>query len=188
MDRAARPSPYRFVHETPRVGARVYIDARAQVSGAVELGDDVSIWPMAVLRGDVNRITVGPRSNIQDASVLHVTHESDWQPDGLPLVVGAEVTVAHAAILHACTIGDRCLIGMGAIVMDGAVLEPDSMIAAGALVPPGKTVRSGTLWRGNPARCVRDLTPGELENLRYNAQHYVRLKDRYLAGTGGERP
>jgi len=184
MSPEQRRSPYRFADETPRLGARVYVDPQAHVSGAVELGDDVSVWPMAVLRGDVNRIMVGARSNIQDASVLHVTHESAWQPAGMPLIVGADVTVAHAAVLHACTVGDRCLVGMGAIVMDGAVLEPDSIVAAGALVPPGKTVRSGTLWRGNPAQYVRDLSAREVERLVYNAQHYVRLKDRRLAGAG----
>ena len=182
MNPQPRRSPYRFAGETPRLGARVYVDPQAHVSGAVVLGDDVSVWPMAVLRGDVNRITVGARSNIQDGSVLHVTHESAWQPDGLPLIVGADVTLAHGAILHACTVGDRCLVGMGAIVMDGAVLEPDSMVAAGALVPPGRTVRSGTLWRGHPARFARELTASELENLVYSARHYVRLKDRRLAG------
>ena len=184
MTRAADPSPFRFADASPRVGARVYIDPRAHVSGAVELGDDVSIWPFAVLRGDVNRIEVGARSNVQDNSVLHVTHESAWQPEGVPLVIGTDVTIGHAAILHACTVGDRCLVGMGAIVMDGAVLEPDSMVAAGAVVPPGKTVGAGTLWRGNPARCARDLDRTEIERLHYSAAHYVRLKDRYLAEAG----
>ncbi|MEJ2399930.1 MAG: gamma carbonic anhydrase family protein [Xanthomonadales bacterium] len=185
MDPHRQRSPFRFAEATPRLGERVYIDPRAHVSGAVELGDDASVWPMAVLRGDVNRITIGARSNVQDNSVLHVTHESAWQPAGLPLIIGADVTIGHAAILHACTVGDRCLVGMGAIVMDGAVLEPESMVAAGALVPPGKTVRTGTLWRGNPARFARELTPSEIENLLYSARHYVRLKDRYLAGVNG---
>ena len=185
MNPGEKHSPFRFAEAAPQFGARVYVDPRAHVSGAVELGDDASVWPMAVLRGDVNRITVGARSNVQDNSVLHVTHESAWQPAGRPLLVGADVTVGHAAILHACTVGDRCLVGMGAIVLDGAVLEPDSMVAAGAVVPPGKTVRTGTLWRGNPARFARDLTGSEVENLVYSARHYVRLKDRYLAGAAG---
>ena len=171
---------FRFKDESPRLGARVHIDAHASVSGAVILADDVSVWPMAVVRGDVNRIRVGARSNIQDAAVLHVTHESAWQPDGLMLTMGEDVTVGHAAVLHACSIGNRCLVGMGAIVMDGAVLENDSIVAGGAVVPPGKVVRAGTLWRGNPARYVRDLSQGEVENLLYNARHYVRLKDLYL--------
>ena len=185
MNPHEKRSPFRFAEAAPRCGVRVFIDPQAHVSGAVELGDDASVWPMAVVRGDVNRITVGARSNVQDNSVLHVTHESAWQPDGMPLIIGEDVTIGHAAILHACTVGDRCLVGMGSIVMDGAVVEPDSMIAAGALVPPGKTVRSGTLWRGNPARFARDLTESEIEYLLYSARHYVRLKDRYLAGASG---
>ena len=171
---------YRFMREKPRLGQRVYIDDNAHVSGAVTLGDDVSIWPMAVMRGDVNRIIIGARSNVQDGSVLHVSHESAWQPHGLPLVLGDDVTIGHAAVLHACTIGDRCLVGMGAIVMDGAVLEPDSMVAGGSVVPPGKVVASGTLWRGNPARYARDLSPKEIANQLYSAHQYVRLKDLYL--------
>jgi len=186
MNRDETPSPFRFARATPRLGERVYIDPAAHVSGAVELADDVSIWPMAVLRGDVNRITVGARSNVQDNSVLHVTHESAWQPAGMPLLIGADVTVGHAAVLHACTVGDRCLVGMGAIVLDGAVLEPDSMVAAGAVVPPGKTVRSGTLWRGNPARYARDLEAREIQTLLYSARHYVRLKDLYLETRRGD--
>ena len=173
---------FRFMHEAPRFGERVFVDSAAVVSGDVSLGDDASVWPMAVVRGDVNRIVIGKRSNIQDGCVLHVTHESAWQPDGLPLLIGDDVTVGHAAVLHACTIGDRCLIGMGAIVMDGAVVESDSMSAGGAVVTPGKTVKSGTLWRGNPARFARDLSDREIERLLYSAHHYVRLKDRYLAG------
>jgi carbonic anhydrase/acetyltransferase-like protein (isoleucine patch superfamily) len=180
MNPANKKDIYRFMDRRPRVGARVYLDPMASVSGDVELGDDVSVWPMVVIRGDVNRIVIGARTNIQDGSILHVTHESHLQPKGMPLLIGADVTIGHGAILHACTVGDRSLVGMGASVLDGAVLEPDSMIAAGALIPPGKTVRSGTLWRGNPARFARDLTAREIADLEYNAAHYVRLKNRYL--------
>jgi len=172
---------YRFMQERPRLGDRVFIDRSAHVSGAVVLGDDVSVWPMAVLRGDVNRISVGARSNIQDGSVLHVTHESTAQPEGRALVVGADVTVGHAAILHACTIGDRCLIGMGAIVMDGVTVGPDSLVAGGAVVTPGTVVPPGTLWRGNPARQARELSAEEITYHAYSAAHYVRLKNLYLA-------
>ena len=166
--------------EQPQVGARVYIDDKASVSGSVVLGDDVSVWPMAVIRGDVNRIRIGARCNIQDGAVLHVTHESKWAPEGIPLVLGADITVGHGAILHACTIGERCLVGMGAIVMDGAVLENDCMVAAGAIVTPGTVVPSGTLWRGNPGRRARELREAEVQNLAYSARHYVRLKDQRL--------
>lgn len=171
---------YRFMLERPRLGKRVYIDRFASVTGAVTLGDDVSIWPMVAIRGDVNRVHIGARSNVQDGSVLHVTHESTAQPSGLPLIIGEDVTVGHAAILHACTIGDRCLIGMGAIVMDGAVLEADCLIAGGSVVTPRTVVPAGTLWRGNPARLARELSPDEIAYQAYSAAHYVRLKDRYL--------
>lgn len=167
----------------PQFGARVFVSAQAHVSGAVNLADDVSIWPMAVLRGDVNRITIGARSNIQDNAVLHVTHEGPDTPEGGPLVVAEDVTVGHGAILHACTIGPRCLVGMGTIIMDRAELEADVMIAAGAVVTPGTRVRSGTLWKGNPARLARELSGHEIDMLHYSAQHYVRLKDHYLART-----
>jgi carbonic anhydrase/acetyltransferase-like protein (isoleucine patch superfamily) len=180
MNSLENKNVYRFMNEHPQLGARVFIDPRASVTGSVLLGDDVSVWPMTVIRGDVNRITIGARSNIQDGCILHVTHEGPWQPDGLPLVIGEDVTVGHGAILHACTIGDRCLVGMGAIVMDGVVLEADSMVAGGAVVPPGKLVHSGTLWRGNPARQARELSESEIRNQAYSAHHYVRLKDLYL--------
>lgn len=170
------------MRERPRLGERVYVHDSAVLSGSVVLGDDVSVWPMVVIRGDVNSIRVGPRSNIQDACVLHVTHESAWQPAGLPLIIGESVTAGHGAILHACTIGDRCLIGMGAIVMDGVVLEADAMVAAGAIVTPGTVVPSGTLWRGNPARQGRELREEEITRLGYSADHYVRLKNLYLQG------
>ena len=170
---------YRFMRRQPRLGERVFVHESAVVSGDVTLGDDASVWPTSVIRGDVHRIRIGARSNIQDGSVLHVTHEGPWEPDGLPLSVGQDVTVGHRAVLHGCTVGDRCLIGMGAIVMDGAVVESDAMVAAGAVVTPGKVVASGTLIRGSPARFARDLSTAEIGNLAYSAAHYVRLKDLY---------
>jgi carbonic anhydrase/acetyltransferase-like protein (isoleucine patch superfamily) len=172
---------YRFMQLQPQLGQRVFISPQAHVSGAVILADDVSIWPMAVLRGDVNQITVGARSNIQDNAVLHVTHEGPDTPEGGPLLLAEDVTIGHGAILHACTIGPRCLIGMGAIIMDKVVLEADVMIAAGAVVTPGTRVSSGTLWKGNPARLSRALNAREIEMLEYSAAHYVRLKDLHLA-------
>lgn len=164
----------------PALGARVWVDPAASVIGRVELAEDVSIWPGAVLRGDVNTIRVGARTNIQDGTVCHVTHDGPYTPGGLPLVLGADITVGHGAILHACTIGDRCLIGMGALVLDGAEIAADVMLAAGSLVSPGKRLESGWLYRGRPAEAVRELSERELEMLRYSAAHYVRLKDQYL--------
>ncbi len=173
-----------FDDQTPEIGARVWVDPGATVIGRVTLGDDASVWPGAVLRGDVNHITVGARSNIQDGTICHVTHDGPYSPGGLPLVLGADITVGHAAVLHACTIGDRCLIGMGALVMDGARIESDVMLAAGSLVSPGKRLESGWLYRGRPAKPVRKLSDRELEMLRYSAAHYVRLKNRYLEEAG----
>ena len=172
--------PYEGV--VPELGARVYVDPAALVVGRVSMGDDASIWPMSVARGDVNFIRIGARTNIQDACVLHVTHDGPYSPGGLPLVIGDEVTVGHRATLHACTVGDRCLIGMSSTVLDGAVLEDDVFLAAGSLVPPGRRLAAAGLYRGRPAVRVRDLEARDLEMLRYSAAHYVRLKDRYLAG------
>ena len=166
----------------PVIGQRVYIDESAVVIGKVTLADDASLWPFAVARGDVNSISVGARSNIQDATVLHVTHDGPYSPGGMPLVIGADVTVGHKCLLHACTVGDRCLIGMGSIVMDGAVVEDDVLLGAGSLVSPGKRLESGHLYRGSPAQKIRPLTGEERAMLLYSAQHYVRMKDRYLAG------
>jgi carbonic anhydrase/acetyltransferase-like protein (isoleucine patch superfamily) len=172
-----------FDGHLPDLGSRVWIDPAATIIGQVRLADDVSVWPGTVLRGDVNRIEVGARSNIQDGTICHVTHDGPYSPGGLPLILGEDITVGHAAVLHACSIGDRCLIGMGALVLDGAVIEPDVMLAAGSLVSPGKRLESGWLYRGRPAEKARRLSSKELEMLRYSAAHYVRLKNRYLDET-----
>ncbi len=169
-----------FQQIEPCCGVGVYIDEAATVIGAVNLGDDVSIWPGAVLRGDVNNITVGARSNIQDNSVCHVTHQYAELPEGYPLIIGEDVTVGHAAVLHGCTIGDRCLIGIGVIILDGVMVEPEVMIAAGALVPPGKVLMSGYLYVGSPAKAVRPLTDKERAHFTYSANHYLKLKNEYL--------
>jgi len=171
---------YRFMEQDPQLGERVYIDPTACVSGAVSLGDDVSIWPMTVARGDVNYISIGARSNIQDGSILHVTHEGPWQPDGLPLLIGEEVSVGHGAILHACTIGSRCLVGMGAIIMDGAVIEEDCIIGAGSLVTERTQIPPKSLVIGSPARVKRTLTTDEIARIRESASNYVRYAQHYL--------
>lgn len=167
----------------PRLGARVYVDETALVIGRVALGDDVSVWPFAVLRGDVERIEVGARTNVQDGCVLHVVRDGPFTPGGIGLRVGADVTVGHKAVLHAATIGDRCLIGMGAIVLDGAVLADELIVGAGSVVPPGKTLATRGLYLGNPARRVRDLGDLEIERLIHGARQYVVLKDRYRGAT-----
>lgn len=169
-----------FLEHQPEIGENVWIDPAACVIGQVRLARDVSIWPGSVLRGDVNFIEVGARTNIQDGTICHVTHDGPYSPGGFPLILGEDITVGHAAVLHACRIGDRCLIGMGAIVLDGAVIEADVMLAAGSLVAPGKTLESGWLYRGRPAEKARKLSERELEMLKYSAANYVRLKDQYL--------
>jgi carbonic anhydrase/acetyltransferase-like protein (isoleucine patch superfamily) len=170
-----------FDGHTPSLGKRVFIDPSAVVLGDVTLADDVSVWPQVAIRGDMHSITVGARTSIQDGSVLHITHAGPYNPDGWPLHVGEDVTVGHGAILHGATIGNRVLVGMGAIVMDGAVIEDDVVIAAGALVTPGKRLASGFLYGGSPAREMRALTPKEMDYFVYSANNYVKLKDRHLA-------
>lgn len=166
---------------SPTLGERVYIDPMATVIGNVVLGDDVSLWPGTVLRGDVNTIRVGARTSIQDATVVHVAHAGRYGAGG-PCIIGADVTIGHAAVVHACTIEDGCLIGMHATVLDGAVVKRNAFVGAGALVPPGKVVGERELWVGNPARFVRRLDDAQVEQLMYAAAHYVRIKDDYLAG------
>jgi carbonic anhydrase/acetyltransferase-like protein (isoleucine patch superfamily) len=167
---------------TPTLGARAYVDPAATVIGDVVLGDDASIWPGAVLRGDVHYIRIGARSNVQDGSIVHVTHDGPYSPGGFPTIVGEGVTIGHAAVIHACTIEDYCLIGMHATVLDGAVIKKYGFVGAGSVVPPGKVVGERELWLGNPAQRVRVLSDKQIEQLHYSADHYVRLKDAYLAG------
>lgn len=169
-----------FEGHQPTIGERVYIDPMACVIGAVTLGDDISIWPGAVVRGDVNSIHIGAETNVQDNATLHVTHDGVYTPGGLALHIGSQVTIGHAAVLHACTIEDQVLIGMGSIILDGAVIEAGCLIGAGAVVSPGTRIPAGQLWLGNPARVVRELRSSELEMLRYSAENYVRLKDQFL--------
>lgn len=169
-----------FGGHTPQLGVRVLIDPAAVVLGDVELGDDVSVWPGAIVRGDMHRIKVGARTSIQDGSVLHITHASEFNPGGWPLTIGSQVTIGHNATLHGCTLGDRILVGMGAVVMDGAVVESDVVIAAGALVTPKKVLESGYVYAGSPAKQVRALTEKERAFFSYSADNYVRLKDAHI--------
>lgn len=164
----------------PVIGNAVYLDPFSSIIGAVELADDVSIWPMCVLRGDVNAIKVGSRTNIQDGSVLHVARKGEASVDGYSLIIGDDVTVGHKAMLHACQIGDRVLIGMGAIVLDNARIDDDVIVGAGALVPPNKHLESGYLYLGSPAKAARKLTTDEFAFLKRSAAHYVKLKNEYL--------
>lgn len=172
-----------FAGLEPDLGPRVYIDAAATVIGAARLGADCSVWPGAVIRADMQPISLGARVSVQDNSVLHITHASRFNPDGFKLTIGDDVTLAHQAMLHGCALGSRILVGMQAIIMDGAVIANDCIIAAGTLVPQGTHLAGGFLYMGRPAKAVRPLTDEEYALIPYLAQNYVKLKDRYLAET-----
>jgi len=164
---------------TPQIADTAFIDDSAVVTGNVTIGEDSSVWPCCSIRGDIHSITIGARSNIQDGSVLHVTHDSDYAPGGFKLTVGDDVTVGHNVVLHACTVEDACLIGMGSIVLDGAVVQSGAMVGAGSLVPPKKILDGGYMWLGSPVKKVRELTEKEKAFLSYSANHYVALKNRH---------
>jgi len=170
-----------FKQWTPKLGLKCWVDPSAQVIGNVSLGEDSSVWPTAVIRGDMHTITIGKRTSIQDASVLHITHASDYNPGGHPLVIGDDVTIGHRVMLHGCTLGNRVLVGMDTIIMDGTVVEDDVIIGAGSLVPGGKTLESGYLYMGRPVKKARPLKESEYHYLKYTAGNYVKLKDEYLA-------
>ena len=170
----------RFDGHSPQLGERVFVDPSAVVLGDVQLGEDCSVWPATVIRGDMHRIRIGARTSVQDGSVLHITHAGPFNPDGYPLIIGDDVTIGHKVLLHGCTLGSRILVGMGSIVMDGAVIEDEVILGAGSLVPANKTLRSGYLYMGSPAREVRPLSDREREFFVYTAANYVRLKDQYL--------
>jgi len=171
-----------FKNSRPVVGENVYIDESAVIIGDVVIGNDVSVWPTCVIRGDVESIRIGDGTNIQDGSVLHVSHAGNHSTQGHPLHIGKGVTIGHHATVHACTVGDYCLIGMGAIILDDAIIEDNVILGAGSLVPSGKTLEGGFLYVGSPARRVRPLKDSEKEFLEYSYKHYIELKDEYLAG------
>lgn len=169
-----------FDNISPVIGANTYVDDSALVIGDVTIGDECSVWPMVVIRGDVNKIRIGNNTNIQDGSVLHVTHPYEALPDGYALRVGDNVTVGHNVILHGCTVADNCLIGMGTTIMDGAVVHPYVLVGAGSLVSPGKELEGGYLWLGTPVRKTRALTREERQWIDSSAKHYIELKNRHL--------
>jgi len=170
-----------FENTDPWLSADAYVDPAAVVIGDVTIGTQSSVWPQCVIRGDVNTIRIGERTNIQDGTIVHVTHDGEFSPGGYPTRIGDDVTVGHRAIVHACTVEDRVLVGMGAIIMDGAVVHSDVILGAGALVPPGKTLDSGWLYVGSPAKPHRELTEAEYRMLRYSAEHYVEVAARHAA-------
>lgn len=163
-----------FKNILPRIGRDVFVAPNAAIIGDVEIGDDSSIWYNCVLRGDVNNIKIGKRTNIQDGTVIHVaTH-------GQGTYIGDGVTVGHMALLHACTIESNAFIGMMACVMDNAYVEEGAMVAAGALITPRTRVLKGQIWAGNPGRFMREMTEKEKQNIPWTAQHYVDLARNYL--------
>jgi carbonic anhydrase/acetyltransferase-like protein (isoleucine patch superfamily) len=166
--------PYKGI--VPKPGRDVFIAETAALIGDVVIGDESNIWYGVVMRGDVHEIRVGARTNIQDGTIVHVTSGR------FGTYIGSDVTIGHAAILHACTLGDVSFVGMGATVMDGAVVEDGSMVAAGALVTPGKRVKSGELWAGSPAKLMRTLSEDDLKAFKLSADHYVKLASEYLRG------
>jgi carbonic anhydrase/acetyltransferase-like protein (isoleucine patch superfamily) len=171
----------KYQNHIPVLAERAFVDHSAVVIGDVEIGADSSIWPLTVIRGDMHHIRIGARTSIQDGCVLHISHAGPFNPDGFPLLIGDEVTIAHKVMLHGCTVGNRILIGMGSIVMDGAVVEDEVIIGAGSLVPPGKRLESGFLYVGSPVKQVRALTDKERSFFSYSASNYVKLKDQHLA-------
>jgi carbonic anhydrase/acetyltransferase-like protein (isoleucine patch superfamily) len=168
-----------FEEFTPQIDAAAFIDESAVVTGNVVIGKDSSVWPCCSVRGDIHSIRVGERSNIQDGSVLHVTSDSEFEPGGFSLTIGNDVTVGHNVVLHACTVEDLCLIGMGSVLLDGSVIQSGAKIGAGSLVPPNKIIEGGYLWLGSPVRKVRELSDKEKAFLEFSANHYVDLKNRH---------
>ena len=170
-----------FQQHTPIVAPLAFVDRSAVVLGDVEIGEDSSVWPLTVVRGDMHRIRIGARTSVQDGSVLHITHAGPFNPDGFPLIIGDEVTIGHKVMLHGCTLGNRILVGMGSTIMDGAIVEDEVIIGAGSLVPPGKRLESGFLYVGSPVKQARPLTDKERAFFPYSASNYVKLKDQHLA-------
>lgn len=169
-----------FEGVSPRIANSCYIDPSTILIGDIVIGAHCSVWPSVVIRADVNKVRIGEHTNIQDGSVMHVSHAGEFSPDGAELEVGDQVTIGHKALLHGCKIGNLCLIGMGSIVMDHAVIEDQVILGSGSMVASGKTLESGFLYLGNPVRKVRELTERETEYLVYSANHYSELKQRHV--------
>ncbi len=168
-----------FEGNRPVIHKNAFIDDSAVITGNVVIGKDTSVWPCCSVRGDIHSITIGQRTNIQDGSILHVTHDSEYAPGGFKLTIGDDVTVGHNVVLHACTVESLCLIGMGSVVLDGSVVQSGAMVGAGSLVPPNKVLEGGFMWLGSPVKKVRALTEKEKKFLQYSALQYVKLKNRH---------
>lgn len=172
-----------FGGKAPRIDPAAFVAPGAVLIGDVEIGPEASIWYNCVLRGDVNRIRIGARTNIQDGSVLHVDSPRPGNPAGLPTIIGEDVLIGHMAMLHGCILHDRAFVGLGAIVMDGCEIEGGAMLAAGALLTPGRRIPAGQLWAGRPAKYVRDLSEAEIEGQQAGVAHYVALAKLHAAAS-----
>jgi len=170
-----------FGGKCPRVDPTAFVAPGARLVGDVEIGPDASIWYNCVLRGDVNRIRIGARTNIQDGSVIHVDSPKPGDAGGHATIIGADVLIGHLAMVHGCILRDRAFVGLGAIVMDGCEIEGDAMLAAGAMLTPGKRIPSGQLWAGRPAKYVRELSESDLAGMREGVAHYVALARMHAA-------
>ena len=170
-----------FGGKSPRIDPAAFVAPGAQLIGDIEIGPEASVWYNCVLRGDVNRIRIGARTNIQDGSVLHVDSPKPGDPEGHPTIIGEEVLIGHLAMVHGCILHDRAFVGLGSIVMDGCQIESDAMLAAGAMLTPGKRIPSGQLWAGRPAKYVRDLSADDLQGMRMGVAHYVELARAHAA-------
>jgi gamma-carbonic anhydrase len=169
LDKEIKLFPY--LDKFPRLGENVFLAPGVKIAGEVEIGNDSSIWYNTVIRGDVNFVTIGKMTNVQDSSTLHVTNGK------FPLIIGNKVTIGHSVVLHGCTLKDLCLIGMRSVVLDGAIVEENSIVAAGAVVIPGFVVPSGKLVAGVPGKVIRDLKNEELEDLEKSAERYVKYAE-----------
>ena len=182
----AGPMLIEFEGKTPKIDPAAFVAPGAKLIGDIELGPEATVWYNCVLRGDMNRIRIGARSNVQDGSVIHVDPPRVGGPEhGFPCLIGEDVLIGHMAMVHGCTLQDRAFVGLGAIVMDGCVIESDAMLAAGAMLTQGKVVPSGQLGAGRPAKFVRDLRPEDLAHMRMGSAHYVELGKRHAAALKG---
>lgn len=161
----------------PHIATSAFVAVGVVIAGDVEIGPDSGIWYGCIIRADVNKVRIGARTNIQDGTIIHESRL-------YPTLIGDDVTIGHMAVIHACTLGDGCFVGMKAMVMDGAVVEPGALLAAGAMLTPGKTVPRGQLWAGSPARYVRDLNEQDRAMMDYTAPHYVKLAHEYKNSEG----
>ena len=167
-----KPLILSFGGKSPKVHSSAFIAPGCKIIGDVEIGEDASIWYNCVIRGDVNHIHIGARTNVQDGTVIHCDSDKNGS-GGFPTIIGADVLIGHMAMLHGCTLLDRAFVGLGSIVMDGCVIEGDAMLAAGAMLTPGKTIAHRQLWAGRPAKHLRDLDDRAVADMRAGVEHYV---------------